>query len=62
IVKVDLPKKIDAPVEKDKKVGEITYSINNKVVQKSEIRCKKSVEECSFGNSFRYLLSQLISL
>ena len=62
IVKVDLPKKLDAPVEKDKKVGEITYSINNKVVQKSDIRCKKSVEECSFGNSFRYLLSQLISL
>ena len=62
IVKVDLPKKIDAPVEKDKKIGEITYSINNKVVQKTDIRCKKSVEECSFGNSFRYLLSQLISL
>lgn len=62
IVKVDLPKKIDSPVEKDKKIGEITYSINNKVVQKTDIRCKKSVEECSFGNSFRYLLSQLISL
>ena len=62
IVKVDLPKKIDAPVEKDKKIGEITYRINNKVVQKADIRCKKSVEECSFGNSFRYLLSQLISL
>lgn len=62
IVKVDLPKKIDAPVEKDKKIGEITYSIKNKVVQKTDIRCKKSVEECSFGNSFRYLLSQLISL
>ena len=62
IVKVDLPKKIDAPVEKDKKIGEITYSVNNKVVQKTDIRCKKSVEECSFGNSFRYLLSQLISL
>ena len=62
IVKVDLPKKIDAPVEKDKKIGEITYSINDKVVQKSDIRCKNSVEECSFGNSFRYLLSQLISL
>lgn len=62
IVKVDLPKKIDAPVEKDKKIGEITYSVNNKVVQKADIRCKKSVEECSFGNSFRYLLSQLISL
>lgn len=62
IVKVDLPKKIDVPVEKDKKIGEITYRINNKVVQKADIRCKKSVEECSFGNSFRYLLSQLISL
>ena len=62
IVKVDLPKKIDAPVEKDKKIGEITYSINDKVVQKADIRCKNSVEECSFGNSFRYLLSQLISL
>ena len=62
IVKVNLPKKIDAPVEKDKKIGEITYSINNKVVQKTDIRCKKSVEECSFGNSFRYLLSQLITL
>lgn len=62
IVKVDLPKKIDAPVEKDKKIGKITYSINDKVVQKADIRCKKSVEECSFGNSFRYLLSQLISL
>ena len=62
IVKVDLPKKIDAPVEKDKKIGEITYSINDKVVQKADIRCKKTVEECSFGNSFRYLLSQLISL
>ena len=62
IVKVDLPKKIDAPVEKDKKIGEITYSVNNKVVQKTDIRCKKSVEECSFGNSFRYLLSQLITL
>ncbi|MCI6653459.1 MAG: D-alanyl-D-alanine carboxypeptidase [Ruminococcus sp.] len=62
IVKVNLPKKIDAPVEKDKKIGEITYSVNNKVVQKMDIRCKKSVEECSFGNSFRYLLSQLISL
>ena len=62
IVKVNLPKKIDAPVEKDKKIGEITYSVNNKVVQKADIRCKKSVEECSFGNSFRYLLSQLISL
>ncbi|MGN0459436.1 MAG: D-alanyl-D-alanine carboxypeptidase family protein [Ruminococcus sp.] len=62
IVKVDLPEKIDAPVEKDKKVGEIAYSINNKVVQKTDIRCKDAVEECSFGNSFRYLLSQLISL
>ena len=62
IVKLDLPKKIDAPVEKDKKIGEITYSINDKVVQKADIRCKKTVEECSFGNSFRYLLSQLISL
>lgn len=62
IVKVKLPKKIDAPVEKDKKIGEITYSINDKVVQKADIRCKKSVEECSFGNSFRYLLGQLISL
>lgn len=62
IVKVDLPKKIDAPVEKDKKIGKITYSINDKVVQKADIRCKKSVEKCSFGNSFRYLLSQLISL
>ena len=62
IVKLDLPKKIDAPVEKDKKIGEITYSINDKVVQKADIRCKNSVEECSFGNSFRYLLSQLISL
>ncbi|MGN1131270.1 MAG: D-alanyl-D-alanine carboxypeptidase family protein [Ruminococcus sp.] len=62
VVKVDLPKKIDAPVEKDKKIGEITYSIKDKMVQKADIRCKKSVEECSFGNSFRYLLSQLISL
>ena len=62
VVKVKLPKKVDAPVEKDKKIGEITYSINDKVVQKADIRCKKTVEECSFGNSFRYLLSQLISL
>ncbi|MDD6644832.1 MAG: D-alanyl-D-alanine carboxypeptidase [Oscillospiraceae bacterium] len=61
-VNVNLPQKIDAPVEKDKKIGNITYSINDKVVQKADIRCKKSVEECSFGNSFRYLLSQLISL
>lgn len=61
-VNVNLPQKIDAPVEKDKKIGNITYIINDKVVQKADIRCKKSVEECSFGNSFRYLLSQLISL
>lgn len=55
-VKVYLPKSIQAPVEKDEKVGKLEYYLNGEVVKTCEIRTKASVEEHTYQWSLKYVL------
>lgn len=59
-VKVQLPKKIKAPVFKDKKLGCLQYYINGEVVKKCEIRAKKALQEHSFEWSLTYVCQNWI--
>ncbi len=59
---VEIPDDISAPVKKNQSVGKIIYKLKGKTIQEVTVRAAKSVEECTFGNSFRYLLKQLTSL
>ncbi len=59
---VEIPDDISAPVKKNQSVGKIIYKLKGKTIQEVTVRAAKSVEECTFGNSFRYLLKQLASL
>lgn len=59
---VEIPNDISAPVKKNQSVGKIIYKLKGKTIQEVTVRATKSVEECTFGNSFRYLLKQLASL
>ncbi len=59
---VEIPDDISAPVKKNQSVGKIIYKLKGKTIQEVTVRAAKSVEECTFGNSFRYLLKHLASL
>ena len=59
-VKVYLPKRLYAPVEKDEKVGKMEYYLNGEVVKTCEIRTKASVEEHSFLWSLEYVFEKWI--
>ena len=57
-VKVYLPKSVQAPVDKNEKVGKMEYYLNGEVVKSCEIRTKASVEEHSYLWSLEYVLKK----
>lgn len=59
---IDLPDKIDAPVEKNRKIGTLTYLVNSKTVQSFDICAGDSVQKTSFGALLEYVFASLISL
>jgi D-alanyl-D-alanine carboxypeptidase (penicillin-binding protein 5/6) len=59
---VKISDSIDAPVKANTVVGKIIYKLKGKTIQQVDVKTKEDVEECSFGNSFRYLWGKLISL
>ena len=59
-VKVCLPKKITAPIDKDTKVGQMTYYVNEQVVKICEIRTKAGVEKHTYYWSLKYILKNWI--
>ena len=59
---IDLPDKIDAPVEKNRKIGTLTYLVNSKKVQSFDICAGDSVQKTSFGALLEYVFASLISL
>ncbi len=61
-VKVQLPKKIYAPIEKNQKVGEMQYYVNNEIVKICDIRTKAGVEKHSFLWSLQYILNNAVVL
>ncbi len=58
----EIPKSIDAPIRKNQIVGKIIYKLNGKKIQAVKVRTKASVDECSFSNSFSYILKYLLKL
>ena len=58
----EIPKSIDAPIRKNQIVGKIIYKLNGKKIQDVKVRTKASVDECSFSNSFSYILKYLLKL
>ncbi len=54
-VKVYVPKKLFAPIEKNERVGRMEYFINGEVVKVCEIRAKAEVKEHTFKWSFLYV-------
>lgn len=60
--KVNIPQSVDAPIKKNQIIGEIEYSLNGKLIEKVKIRSKEEIQQCSFGNSFRFLWDFLVSL
>lgn len=54
-VKVYLPRKVYAPVEKNERVGKMEYYLNGEVVKSCEIRTKAGVEEHSYLWSLKYI-------
>lgn len=61
-VKVYLPKKIQAPVERNQKVGKMEYYLNGEVVKVCDIRTKASVEKHSYLWSLKYVLTNMAIL
>lgn len=59
---IDMPDKIDAPVEKNRKIGTLTYLVNSKKVQSFDICAGDSVQKTSFGALLEYVFASLISL
>lgn len=59
---IDLPDKIDAPVEKNRKIGTLTYLVNSKKVQSFDICAGDSVQKTNFGALLEYVFASLISL
>ena len=59
---VKVPKEISAPIKKNQTIGKIVYKLNDKTIQTVTVRAKKTVEKCTFGNSFKYLLERLAAL
>ena len=57
-VKVYLPKSIQAPVEREEKVGKMEYYLNGEVVKRCEIRSKATVEKHSYGWSLEYVFGK----
>lgn len=54
-VKVYLPKKVTAPVDKNEKVGKMEYQLNGKVIKTCAIRTKAGVEEHTYLWSLKYI-------
>ena len=55
-VKVYLPKKVMAPVFKEKKLGKVEYLVNGDVVKTCEIRSKAGVKKHTWNWSLTYIL------
>lgn len=55
-VKVYLPRKVVAPIDKNEKVGKMEYQLNGKVIKTCEIRTKAGVEEHTYFWSLKYIL------
>ena len=59
-VKVNLPRKIKAPVLKDEKMGYLQYCLNGEVIKKCEIRAKKALQKHTFNWSIAYVCEKWI--
>ena len=59
-VKVYLPKLVNAPVEKNEKMGELGYYLNGELVKVCEIRAKEGVEKHTFMWSIDYIFREWI--
>lgn len=47
---VSIPDKVSAPIIKGQKLGEVTYSLNGKVISSTNIIAKEDVKKLSFVN------------
>lgn len=59
---VNLPKKISAPVEKGQKIGQVTYSIDGKLLQTVDIISDKEVKKESLMNVVSYIYEKWFCL
>ena len=59
-VKVYLPKKLKAPVEKNEKVGKMEYYLNGEAVKTCEIRTKAGVEKHTYCWCLKYILKNWV--
>ncbi len=59
---IDLPESIEAPIEKNQKLGTLTFSLDGKPVKVCDITAADSVEAVSFGSVFKVFFNSLIAL
>lgn len=59
---VNLPQKISAPVEKGQKIGQVTYSIDGKLLQTVDIISDKEVKKESLMNVVSYIYEKWFCL
>lgn len=58
---IELSESVEAPIEKEQVVGNISYKIGNEIVAQTNIVTKDSVEEINFHGIFEILLKAFIS-
>ncbi len=59
--KINLPEYVDAPVEKNQKIGDITYLLYDDEIYRTSIVASDSVDEMTFFNALLILLKSTIS-
>ena len=60
--KIDLDKKISAPIKKGQKLGEVTYSLNDKVIATTDLVAKQEVRKLNLINMFTYAFGKWFNL
>ena len=59
---VNLPQKISAPVEKGQKIGQVTYTLDGKLLQTVDIISDKEVKKESLMNVVSYIYEKWFCL
>ena len=61
-VSMDLPDKVDAPVEKGQVLGTVSFLQNGTVLAKAEIKAAESVKKIGFGTMIRRIFTNIFSV
>ena len=61
-VSIDLPDKIDAPVEQGQVLGTVSFLQNGTVLAKAEIKAAESVKKIGFGTMIRRIFTNIFSV